>query len=49
MPELVSYGKGEIDGVEVSDLRTLDSTAIIFALCNAVRELKAEIEELKKR
>ena len=49
MPELVTMSAGEIDGKKVDDLRTLDSTALIYALINSVKELKAEIEELKKR
>ena len=47
MPELVSLGEGEIDGRQVNDLKTLDPTAIIYALINSVKELKAELEELK--
>ena len=49
MPELVSMREGYIDGEKVADLRTIDQTPLIFALINAVKELKAEIEELKKR
>ena len=47
MPEMVSLNEGEIDGRKVNDLKTLDPTALIYALVNAVKELKAEIEELK--
>ena len=47
MPEMVTLSEGEIDGRKVSDLKMLDPTAIIYALINAVKELKAEIEELK--
>ena len=47
MPEMVTKGDGEIDGEKVTDLRTLDTTALIFALVNAVRELTAEIDALK--
>jgi Chaperone of endosialidase len=47
MPELVSLGEGEVDGRRVNDLKMLDPSAIIYALINAVKELKAEIEELK--
>ena len=47
MPEMVTLSEGEIDGRKVSDLKMLDPTAIIYALVNAVKELKAEIEELK--
>ena len=47
MPELVTLSEGEIDGRKVSDLKMLDPTAIIYALINSLKELKAEIEELK--
>jgi hypothetical protein len=46
-PGMVSRKDGVIDGRPVSDLRTLDTSELIFALINAVKELKAEIEELK--
>ena len=49
MPEMVTKGDGEIDGEKVTDLRTLDTTALIFALVNAVRELTAEIDALKAK
>jgi hypothetical protein len=47
LPEMVSLTKGAIDGVEVDDLKVLDTTSLVFALVNAVKELKAEIEALK--
>ena len=47
MPELVTVSDGEIDGRKVNDLKMLDPTALIYALVNAVKELKAEIEGLK--
>jgi hypothetical protein len=49
MPEIVSMREGYIDGEKVADLRTIDQSPLIFALINAVKELKAEIEELKRR
>ena len=49
MPEMVTKGDGEIDGEKVNDLRTLDTTALVFALVNAVRELTAEIDVLKAK
>ena len=50
MPEMVSQGKGLLpDGTEVDDFRTLDSTALTFALVNAVKELSAEVNSLKAR
>ena len=47
MPGMVTQGEGVIDGQSVSDMRTLDTTELLFALVNCVRELKAEIEALK--
>ena len=47
MPELVTQSAGYIDGEAVTDLRTLDQTPLIFALINAVKELKAEVDALK--
>jgi Chaperone of endosialidase len=48
MPELISTMEPTVvDGVRVTDLRGLDCTAIVFALINAVKELKAEIDALK--
>lgn len=49
LPGMVSQQKGFIDGEEVTDLRTLDTTELVFALVNCVKQLKAEIEELKAR
>jgi hypothetical protein len=46
-PEMVTKTAGYIDGAAVSDLRTLDTTPLIFALINAVKELKARVEELE--
>ena len=48
MPEMVEKREGFIDGVAVTDLRTLDTGPLIFALVNAIKELKAEIEALKR-
>ena len=47
MPELVTQREGYIDGEKVNDIRQLDTTALIFALVNAVKELKARIEILE--
>ena len=49
MPSMVSQQRGLIDGEEVSDLRTVDTTELVFMLVNCVKQLKAEIEELKAR
>jgi trimeric autotransporter adhesin len=47
MPELVLTGVGHLDGVLVDDLRSADYGPLIFALVNAVKELKARVEELE--
>jgi hypothetical protein len=47
MPELISKSIGHIDGFAVSDLRSLDPTALVFALVNAVKELKARLETIE--
>jgi hypothetical protein len=49
MPELVSKQAGFINGLPVSDLRMLDSSALTFALINAVKELAAKVEALEAR
>jgi hypothetical protein len=46
-PEMVTKKAAYIDGVAVEDLRDIDTTPMIFALINAVKELKAEIDTLK--
>jgi hypothetical protein len=47
MPEMVTLSTGFIDGVEVDDLRDLDTNALLFALVNAVKELSAKVEALE--
>jgi Chaperone of endosialidase len=48
MPELVKKTSGVIDGVEVDDLRTLDTTPLIFALVNAVKTLAQRVNNLER-
>jgi Chaperone of endosialidase len=48
MPEMVTTEAGYIDGKPVADLRVLDTTALIFALVNACKELAARIEALEQ-
>ena len=48
VPTMVSQHEGVIDGKKVSDLRSIDTTELIYALVNSVKQLKAEIEALKK-
>jgi hypothetical protein len=47
MPGMVTQGPGWIDGVEVQDFRTLDTSNLILALVNAVKELSARVEALE--
>ena len=46
-PEMVGQQSGHIDGVAVTDLRTMNTGPLIFALVNAVKELKARVEQLE--
>ena len=48
IPGMVSMHKGYIDGHEVYDLRMLNSHELIYALVNAVRELKDENDTFRK-
>ena len=49
IPEMVKQRNGYIDGAAVNDLRDLDTTPLIFALVNAIKELKLRVEELETR
>ena len=49
MPRMVTQTTGYIDGVEVADLRALDTSELIFALVNACKEMAARIEALEAR
>ena len=49
MPELVEPMTSVIDGVEVSDARSLDATALIYALVNACKELADRVADLEAR
>jgi hypothetical protein len=46
-PEMVTVRNGYIDGEQVNDIRDLDTTPLIFALINAIKELKARVETLE--
>jgi hypothetical protein len=46
-PEMVKLSDGYIDGQPVTDLHNLDTTPLIFALVNAIKELNARIEALE--
>jgi len=47
MPEMVDKTAGYIDGVPVDDIRNLDTTALIFALVNYVKQLAARVAALE--
>jgi hypothetical protein len=47
IPGMVAQTSGFIDGVEVDDLRVLNSSELVYALVNAVKELTARIEALE--
>jgi hypothetical protein len=47
LPELVGRTIGYIDGRQVNDLRTLDPSALIYVLINAVKELSARVRALE--
>lgn len=47
MPGMVETRRGFIDGEEVDDLRTMNTSELIYALVNAVKTLTARVEELE--
>lgn len=47
MPELVKQHPGFVDGAAVPDLRTLDPSALVFALINAVKTLADRVAALE--
>jgi hypothetical protein len=49
MPELVTKHDGWVDGEPVDDLRHLDTTALLFALVNCVRELDDRLRAFEER
>jgi hypothetical protein len=46
-PEMVTPRDAYIDGTAVADLRELDTTPLLFALINAIKELKARVATLE--
>jgi hypothetical protein len=46
-PRMVTQKDGFIDGAAVTDLRDIDTTPLIYALVNAVKELTARLEALE--
>lgn len=50
MPEIVEQVSGKLpDGTESDDIRQIDSTALTYALVNAVKELSQKVDELQAR
>ena len=47
MPELVDQSAGFIDGAAVSDIREIDTTPLVYALINAVKELASRLTALE--
>lgn len=47
MPEMFIQQPGYIDGIAASDIRSADYSPLMFALVNAIKELKARIELLE--
>jgi hypothetical protein len=47
LPDCFKSGVGYVDGKKIEDLRNAEYTPLIFALVNAVKELKARVEELE--
>lgn len=47
MPDLVTEAPAYIDGEPVPDLRVLDTSNVIYALINAVKELAARVQTLE--
>jgi hypothetical protein len=46
-PEMISKRAGFLNGEPVSDIRDMDTSPLIYALVNAVKELKARVEALE--
>jgi hypothetical protein len=48
-PEMVTQTPASIDGAPVSDLRVLDTTALIYAVINSLKELATRVEALEAK
>jgi Chaperone of endosialidase len=48
-PEMVDAVEGFIDGEPVADLRRVDTSALVYALVNAVKELSAKVVALEAK
>lgn len=49
IPEMVTKNKGNINGEEVTDLRAVDTSPLIYAMVTAIKELNARIVELEAK
>jgi|GEM_PF-3791960 hypothetical protein len=49
MPDMVKFTRGFIDGKEVDDLKTLDTTYLTYAFINAFKEIAIRLKALEKR
>jgi hypothetical protein len=49
MPDMVTTAPGQVGDIKLDDLRTLDTNNLVFALCNAVRELSERIQQLESK
>jgi hypothetical protein len=47
-PELVTEHEGFIDGTKVKDFKHLDTSPLIYALINAIKELTARVRQLEQ-
>jgi hypothetical protein len=46
-PDMVSQREGYVDGQKVTDLRDIDTSSLVYALVNCVKELSAKIAALE--
>ncbi len=49
MPEMIKVAPGKVGDIELDDMRTLDNSALIYALVNSVKELNARLEAVEAK
>jgi hypothetical protein len=49
MPDMVTAAPGQVGDIKLDDLRTLDTNNLVFALCNAIRELADRVQQLEAK
>jgi hypothetical protein len=49
MPEMVRQVEGVIAGETVNDLREMDSTPLLFAMLNAMKEINIRLTDVQER